>query len=473
MFLLKIFFIISSAFLLTFSSTDFFCEVKEPSWPDFSANITEYLKHTSFVNIIEGKCNPANAYIVSDFYDFLVKYLQHTKRHFVALNLYKTLHITCPTEELCLDIKRISSYFQMQSLFFFIYNSHHQVNESFKRNRWDVFKNLSVSLFFIVSLDSDFEEEPCSSPIVDDLLKKKYGYTLTAIWNKYQISEIFVYLPQFCGSWKILKFDPLVQCISEEDCSTTVEIISDEAYRRSKEFLSKRFIDFKKYPLKVNAFPRDPTLVVKIPQSLRDSYYVKDIDSTGYLGGVDGFFIGNLVKKLNFKPIFFTPSDNNDYGMRLPNGTLIGSLADVAERRADISINARFFKLYKTDQIEFTIPITIERFCLIAPKAKRIPHWLNILQVFAASTWYLILGTSSLLAVMWWLFRTNPATTPRRGRRANTYAIIDIFLLIINRPTILPTRDGERVFIVFCLFFNLLIVGIFQVNLITWLNTHI
>lgn len=398
-----------------------------------------------------------------DFYDFLIKYLQYSKRYFVALNLYKTFYITCPAEEDCPEIKRISSYFQMQSLFFFIYDSHHQVNESFISDRWDIFKNLSVSLFFIVSLEKDFEEEPCSSPMVDDLLKQKYGYTLTAIWKMYQISEFFVYLPQFCGSWKILKFDPLVQCLLKEDCSTTVEIISDETYRHSREFLSHGFIDFKKYPLKVSAFPRDPTLVETIPYSLRDSYYVKDIDSTGFLGGVDGFFIGNLVKKLNFQPTFFAPADKNDYGMRLPNGTLIGSLADVVERRADISINARFFKLYKTDEIEFTTPISIERFCLIAPKAKMIPHWQNLLQVFEASTWYLILGTSVLLAVMWWLLRTNLAVTPQRGRPTDTHPIIDILLLIVNRPIMLPTRDGERIFIVFCLFFNLLFVGIFQV----------
>lgn len=101
--------------------------------------------------------------------------------------------------------------------------------------------------------------------------------------------------------------------------------IKMENFNLTRYHLLRKTSHLKGYPLKVNIFERNPSIMrsENFPKTLLKSYYANVLNETNGYMGVDAITLGNIVKVLNFKAIIKIPSDN-DYGYKLDNGTFIG-----------------------------------------------------------------------------------------------------------------------------------------------------
>lgn len=184
----------------------------------------------------------------------------------------------------------------------------------------------------------------------------------------------------------------------------------------------KKLKNFNGVPLKVSMFERFPSSVEwkQLPYFIRHRYSSKRIKLK--LGGFDGLVLSNIAKILNFTPQII---DNNDcYGYLLKDGSFsgkqniflksmgnyeffigLGSLGDILYRKAIISFNSRSVIDYGTHDIEFTTPVLSDKFCVVTPKAARIPGWMAIFKGFDINVWFSMLVLNCFCGYVWHLLK--------------------------------------------------------------------
>lgn len=89
----------------------------------------------------------------------------------------------------------------------------------------------------------------------------------------------------------------------------------------------------------------------------------------------------------------------------LDNGTFVGTIGELLRKRIDISFNGRFIKYYDTFDVDFMNPIFFDKFCIVAPKALRIPQYLRIFQCFDPIVWLIIVLVNLLLGCIWFFMK--------------------------------------------------------------------
>lgn len=86
----------------------------------------------------------------------------------------------------------------------------------------------------------------------------------------------------------------------------------------------------------------------------------------------------------------------------LDNGTFVGTIGEILRKNIDVSFNGRFIKYYDTLDVNFMTPVLFENFCIVAPKALRIPEYLRIFQCFHPTVWAVIIIINLLLGCVWY-----------------------------------------------------------------------
>lgn len=425
---------------------------------NFFVNLDLLTKYSQTICVIDGSDlskMKEDSYIAKDFYEELVTFL--LKKKLQGLNLFKPIDMPVCKDKRCTRVK-IKSKIAKKRIIFLIFDKHKTFMEAIFVDRWAFFTHASTSFYIVIMMDRNLMDIPCGSSNFMLNLQRKMGDTFNRVWNTYQISDIFIFMPYLCGEMKVMKFDPVSTC-DGNDCSEMIIWINGMAELKELSIEHKRS-NFRGYPLKVSLFQRNPTLLTKIPPPLFRSYFTKNTKHLGRIAGVDGFFLSTMVDHLNFTPIL-TKYKKQDYGYMLPNGTYTGSVGDVLYRKTDISINGRFMKPYDSDDIVFTYPLYSDEFCLVAPKAGKIPNWLSIFQVFHVSTWAMLLTTACLMGLIWFMIRSK--WSPMAEKPDFSGMFTDVLLLIVSRPMKMPFLNGERIFIFVCFFFNLMFSALFQV----------
>lgn len=84
---------------------------------------------------------------------------------------------------------------------------------------------------------------------------------------------------------------------------------------------------------------------------------------------------------------------------------MLGSLGDVLYRRVYASFNGRFVGDYGTDDLEYMYPVFFDKFCIIAPKALKIPEWMAIFKCFDMTVWSLIIIVNVLCGYFWYILK--------------------------------------------------------------------
>lgn len=80
-------------------------------------------------------------------------------------------------------------------------------------------------------------------------------------------------------------------------------------------------------------------------------------------------------------------------------------MGDVLYGKAYASFNARFIRDYGTDDIEFMTPVYFDKFCIIAPKASKIPEWMAIFKCFNVYVWCMIVVINTACGYFWYLLK--------------------------------------------------------------------
>lgn len=119
--------------------------------------------------------------------------------------------------------------------------------------------------------------------------------------------------------------------------------------------------------------------------------------------GHDGLILRNLELSLNFTKLNVPVPQGMEYGWMTENGTFVGSIGDILRKDIDISFNGRFIKYYDTFDVTFMTPVLFEKFCIVAPKALKIPEYLRIFQCFHPTVWAAIVIINLLLGCFWFV----------------------------------------------------------------------
>lgn len=216
------------------------------------------------------------------------------------------------------------------------------------------------------------------------------------------------------------------------------------------------------YPIRISLFSRTPT-----------SFPLHSNDKVIEYIGVDGFFMRNLAKYMNFTAIAAGPRDGNEYGFMLPNnGTFTGSIGDILCDRVDISLNSRFVKLYGTNDIEFTLPVGFDNLCVIVPKAKRLPKWLAIFRIFNLHVQFALVCIyvgCSIISRILQKMHSHFKCVRKEISLVNTF--IEMIPPFLSLPLIrMPSSSHQKVFVMTCFVFGMIIASIFQGKLVTVLS---
>lgn len=256
--------------------------------------------------------------------------------------------------------------------------------------------------------------------------------------------------------------------------------------QRQNWFLNKSK-NFRGFPLKFSKFERYPSFLSKsqLPKIHVDSYVGAVMNYTYGYGGFDGLVLGNLAKYLNFKVILLDAPDATQYGYVQPNGSYTGTLKDVLFHRADVAINSRFVTEINVTEVEFMYPIYCDQFCVICPKALKVPQSLAIFLSFNPIVWVAFILVNFLCGYTWYLFKKWALQKKRMGvlriKSHEKYSpeydrcsvlSVEIWLIMLSGPSPkMPFRTAERLFMSACLLANVIIAGTFQGTLTTSFST--
>jgi hypothetical protein len=208
------------------------------------------------------------------------------------------------------------------------------------------------------------------------------------------------------------------------------------------------------YPLHVSMFTQYPTA---IPVNSVTN------NSTTY-EGMDGHMLYTTAAYFNFSLRLCTSYGKNTYGSVLHNGTILGSLADIVYGRAEISFNSRFIMAYGTDNVDFSIPVTSDKLCIITPKAKQIPKWKNMLVCYKTEVWLTLFTVYFVCAVCFHFLHKYHLQNPSAGCQP----ALDMFQVFILSPVYHPPGIlTQRLLFVTCLLFSLVLLSTFQGLLVT------
>jgi len=216
------------------------------------------------------------------------------------------------------------------------------------------------------------------------------------------------------------------------------------------------------YPFRISLFSRTPT-----------SFPLHSDDKVIDYVGVDGFFMRNLAKQMHFTATVIGPQDGKEFGFVFQNnGTFTGSIGDILYDRADIALNSRFVKLYGTNDIEFTLPVGFDNLCVIVPKAKHLPKWLAIFRVFNLHVQFALVCVYVGCSIVSRILQKMHSHFKCVLKDISLFdTCIEMLPPFLSLPLIrMPSSSHQKVFVMTCLVFGMIIASVFQGKLVTVLS---
>lgn len=298
-------------------------------------------------------------------------------------------------------------------------------------------------------------------------MENKYSHILKALWNELGIINVITMVIKY-SNYRTLEAGHIVQLATFnpfiKSLNSSGKLV---VYNKYNVFnLVRSYTDtlsnLRGYPIRISLFTRPPS---SFPAHSGD----KVID---YIG-VDGFFMRNLAKQMNFTAISGSPEDGEEYGyMFETNGTFTGSLGDILYDRADISLNSRFVKEYGTKDIEYTFPVGFDNLCIVVPKAERLPKWLAFFRVFPLHVYLALVcvyvGSCIISHILQKLYSFFMPVNKDTSLISTFIEMLPLFLsLSFARITL---SRSQKVFVITCLVFGMITTSLFQGKLVTVLS---
>lgn len=266
---------------------------------------------------------------------------------------------------------------------------------------------------------------------------------LARFWKEFGIINVCANVPCSCNSNIIYQNHPFLRKINAFNFSEL----------QNHPISTK---DLKQYPLRVSMFQRLPTAIEVKNDPIIKVLNKKPPKPELLYSGVDGFMMGTLSQVLNFR-IIYQKTDYYEYGKFLANGTAVGSLGDVVYRRVHIAGNGRFMEYYDGGRVEFSLPYQNDYVCFVVPKSQKVPRWIMLFHCFAIESWLAFFTVFTLAAILW---------------KALGGKFLIFYSIFINSPTTFnQLTQKQKLFLIFCLSYNLIILGVFQGSFTTSFST--
>jgi hypothetical protein len=278
------------------------------------------------------------------------------------------------------------------------------------------------------------------------------------LWNERRILKVLVVIKSLAktGTDYALAYDPFL--VDEVSRKARMWIVQPEKLHELPLTCLQRTSNLHGYTLNISMFNDPPTAVVEC-----DNVTGKWINKRR-----DGQVLDIIAKYMNFTPAITPPEDNKRLGYKMENGTFTGALADLINRRTDISVNEIYLKYYGTDEIEFTTPaIRVQEVVILVPKSTRSRIWMVIYKALRRLHWQYVLTSFFSCVVVWYLLRRVDARRQIERRHEISFFknALEMLAIFMNMPLsfLIRTKSSpQRVLLSSCLIFSLFAMCNFQ-----------
>ncbi|CAH0564203.1 unnamed protein product [Brassicogethes aeneus] len=286
---------------------------------------------------------------------------------------------------------------------------------------------------------------------------KDISQVFLTMWFNYGILNVVASAPFSCYSESIYIYNPFQISEAEPFEYGVLKVYQLEKVVNRPYLIFNHLLHLNNYSLKTLLFNRNPTSLKVMPKSLTTrEIYIKIHEISGYVG-VDAAILTTMAAYLNFTIKNYDAEIDSDFGYVFKNGTVTGSLGKIVRKEADLSANGRFVADYNTSGIEFTIPYTSEKICIVVPKSPRVPQWMSTFKYFHWISWLFLFWVFLLYILI--LYFANV----KEGIFRAWFVITSIFL---SMPVRFPRRTHLELLLVSCMIINVIITGIFQGSLV-------
>jgi hypothetical protein len=277
---------------------------------------------------------------------------------------------------------------------------------------------------------------------------------LRRLWIEFNVVNVIAQTTCSCDTSEIYIYRPFVKT---DNLWGLTEYYHLKDITSNFGVITNPLTDFNQFPLKVSIFERFPIATRKLPRMLRNNPIYKNLTWSKGFGGFDGLVLGTLAEHLNFDMAPFGTTTEINFGVVFGNGTTTGSLHDVIHRKVVYGANSRTI-MNAPAGIEFTIPYVTNELCIVVPKALKVPNWAILIKCFDQLSWTSIALTVAISGIFW--HQVGPSTNFVKK-------LWQIFSILIGIPTEVIPVLHQAFFLVGCMIFNLIILGIIQGFLFT------
>ena len=240
-----------------------------------------------------------------------------------------------------------------------------------------------------------------------------------------------------------------------------------ETFKDMKLFMENRLKNLQKFPFRINIFEYP-----MISKAERDGN-----GAITHFSYVDGDTLTSIAKCMNFTLVYErTTEDNFFYGFQHPNGTFVGSLADVEYNRVELVANPRLISdTYNTTNSVFLQPLTTVRLSFIIQKRKT--HKKLMISIFGQydkSSRLIAMLLTFLFPIMYAVIRRYEDKTIAPQSRVESFTKSILYSLAIQNNVSMnhSPHASTRIIVTVILFHTLIISTLFQSTIVKNLNTN-
>jgi hypothetical protein len=289
-------------------------------------------------------------------------------------------------------------------------------------------------------------------------VKYELSGILRRFWIDYQVVNVIAQTPCLCDHQQVYIYRPFVRTNSSWGVTN---IYTLQEINNNFRLITNPLGNLNRIPLPTAVFPTHLNAVRDLPKLLNNNPIYRNLTWSKGFVGKDSMILGTLAESLNFDVILIGDKKRN-FDLIYPNGTISGVLGDVAERRAVFGANSRLLANHLTDHVEFTKPISADTLCTVVPKATKIPKWASISKTITPTTWFLISLTCIACTIFWYWMGSSGTVTK---------ASWIVFSILVGAPIKVVPKFGQSFFLIACMVFNIIIIGVIQGSLFTNFST--
>uniref|UniRef100_A0A1S4GKZ7 Ionotropic glutamate receptor C-terminal domain-containing protein n=1 Tax=Anopheles gambiae TaxID=7165 RepID=A0A1S4GKZ7_ANOGA len=195
-----------------------------------------------------------------------------------------------------------------------------------------------------------------------------------------------------------------------------------------------------------------------------------------WLDGTELQLLVSYCERRNCNIMVF-PEDEDEWGDVYPNGTGIGLMGSVAERRTDIAFGAFYLWFKPYNFSSYTATISRSGVTVLVPKPKLLPHWRTPFLSFSWPLWIAVMVTFLVGIIATWLAGTvrlrllllsAPTDQPWTGRSdliSEQLTLSDAALMMVGFFVAQSSPIRTDLWLCVCLFASLLLAGFMVSNL--------